>query len=223
MFFLTETRQAQLACAVALLPVLLLAKAPRLAAVLHLALTGPLTAWRIGLFMWARLCVAGRAMGGVCVLLGAAGAALLLLLDDAVAAHLCLGGGLCIGAAQLLRQQYLAVHRFRAMALPMCAGIIVLLIALVAMGITPLYPLSARRFFQSACVPFLLLFSETATHAPVATAPKEEPPPPPPKTTPAVLPLCSPFYPHKTNLFKQQLLQHQLHLQQQRQLRFIMN
>jgi hypothetical protein len=159
---------ARLSCVVALLPMVLFAnneKITKSAACLHLLMT-PVTSFFLQNFSYAR-CHERRAkiiscfLSGVCFALGNSAAVILLANDDPKLLIGWVNGllsvALCLGSGQLL----MVLHKGNVVRVMACTAAAVMVVVLAILGsVAPLN--MTKRFFQSAAIPFLLLFLETS-------------------------------------------------------------
>ena len=106
----------------------------------------------------------GALTGGLCRLCLCMGNAAALLALSAPAmpqpAHALFTLAICLGCIQLL----LMVHKGHVLRVMACTAVAVMVSAL-ALAAAALSPALARRFFQAAALPFVLLFLETARGA----------------------------------------------------------
>jgi hypothetical protein len=164
-----STLAARCACAVATAPLLFLGNSSgtgRLAAHLHL-LVVPLVAPPLQQFAYR----GGRVTGGLCAAclwLGTVASLLLVVsaLPPTSLAHALFALALCLGCAQLL----LMVHKGHVLRVMACTATAVMVSALALAAATTTSAPLARRFFQMAALPFVLLFLETA-RGPIAYFP----------------------------------------------------
>ena len=160
---------ARLSCIVALIPMLLFAnneKITKWAACLHLLLT-PVTSFFLLNFSYARCCGEMRSkmisclLSGVCFALGNSAAVVLLASDDTklviVWVNGLLSAALCLGSCQLL----MVLHKENVVRVMACTAAAVMVVVLAVLGSAA--PLNmTKRFFQSAAIPFVILFLETS-------------------------------------------------------------
>jgi len=160
---------ARLSCIVALVPMLLFAnneKITKWAACLHLLLT-PVTSFFLLNFSYARCCGEMRSkmisclLSGVCFALGNSAAVVLLASDDTklviVWVNGLLSAALCLGSGQLL----MVLHKENVVRVMACTAAAVMVVVLAVLGSAA--PLNmTKRFFQSAAIPFVILFLETS-------------------------------------------------------------
>jgi hypothetical protein len=144
-------------CFIALIPLLLLPIIPpHIAAILHIVLAAPITTSHLLACGNPRGSMADIVLSMACVLLGAS-AAILFLLSQQMAAHLCIGNALCTAAIHMTTLLYPghnpAIYRkpilFCAMSL--------FLLGAVGMMMTPFI---AQRMFQCAAFPLIMLYFE---------------------------------------------------------------
>jgi hypothetical protein len=158
---------ARLSCIVALLPMVFFTKndltVSRFAACLHLLLT-PITSFFLLSFSYKR-CQQRRtkliscALSGVCFILGNSASVILLANDDGRLAwvNVLLSMALCLGSVQLL----MVLHKGNVIRVMACTAAAVMVVVLAILGSAAPQHM-AKRFFQSASFPFLLLFLETS-------------------------------------------------------------
>jgi hypothetical protein len=151
-------------CFIALVPLLLLPIIPpRVAAMMHLAAAAPLTSYQLIVFAWRRrTMVLDVLMSLVCIAFGAA-AAILFLVSQQAAAHVCIGNALCTAAVHMMMMNTGSVRR-----ITICAAVLWLL-----GGVGMIIPSTfvSQRMFQCAAFPLMMLvFELTKTAAVDATA-----------------------------------------------------
>lgn len=155
-------------CFIALVPLLLLPIIPPpVAAMMHLAAAAPLTSYQLIVFAWRRrTMVLDVLMSLVCIAFGAA-AAILFLVSQHAAAHVCIGNALCTAAVHMMMMNTSSVR-----SITICAAVLWLL-----GGVGMIIPSTfvSQRMFQCAAFPLMMLVFEltkmrTTADASAATA-----------------------------------------------------
>ncbi len=150
----TETAVVIIACCfIALLPLLLLPIIPtQIAAMMHLALVAPLTSYQLLLFAWRRrTMVLDVLMSLICIVFGGA-SAILFLMSQQAAAHVCIGNSLCTAAVHMMM-----MNTSRSTVITSCAVVLGLL---GGTGMIIPSTFVAQRMFQCAAFPLMVLVFE---------------------------------------------------------------
>jgi hypothetical protein len=140
-------------CFIALVPLLLLPIIPtQVAAMMHLAAAAPLTSYHLIVFAWRRrTMVLDVLMSLICITFGAA-AAILFLVSQQAAAHVCIGNSLCTAAVHMMM-----MNTGRSTIVTSCAAVLWLL---GGFGMIIPSTFVAQRMFQCAAFPLMMLVFE---------------------------------------------------------------
>jgi hypothetical protein len=140
-------------CFIALVPLLLLPIIPaNVAAIMHLAAAAPLTSYQLIVFAWRRrTMVLDVLMSIVCIAFGGA-AAILFLVSQQAAAHVCIGNALCTAAVHMMMMNTGGVR-----SVTICAAVLWLL---GGVGMIIPSPFVSQRMFQCAAFPLMMLVFE---------------------------------------------------------------
>jgi hypothetical protein len=157
-------------CLFALIPLLLLPIIPtQAAAMLHLALAAPLTTYQLLLFAWRKRTMVLDVLMSLSCIIFAGAAAILFLMSQQAAAHVCIGNSLCMAAVHMMM---MGDHG------RIVTGCSLVLAALGGGGMIVPSAFVTQRMFQCAAFPLMVLvFELTKRSEPAAykARPRAEP------------------------------------------------